>query len=36
MSLLVRRNNLLRVLFGMKPRPGDSIRVRSVLVERGA
>ena len=33
---LVRRNNLLRVLFGMKPRPGDSIRVRSVLVEPGA
>jgi len=33
---LVRRNNLLRVLFGMKPRPGDSIRVRSVLAERGA
>jgi len=33
---LVRRNNLLRVLFGMKPKPRRLPEVRPVLAEQGA
>ncbi len=35
-EFLVRRNNLMRILFGMKPRPRTSQDVRSVLVGQGA
>lgn len=35
-EFLVRRNNLLRILFGMKPKPGVSTDVRPVLAGRGA
>jgi peptidoglycan/LPS O-acetylase OafA/YrhL len=35
-ELLVRRNNPLRILFGMKPRERRPGEIRSVLVEQGA
>jgi len=35
-EILVRRNNVMRLLFGMKPRPRTSTEVRSILAEQGA